>query len=241
MCIRDRSRTCFWRRGPVSKDPYINIAYPDAGVFYWNAAFTVPEGAKMYLEGVFPYARYMSLISYDGRGSPVESLADYLIIPNDNSTNPFIDGSNRKNENRSYRVEIVNLPPEIRRKEGPKIDLQSDIKDSNYDKNNSNRNSLNAAQYGNGQQSIVYRIYVPDKNRNEAGGVPLPEVVLVLQNGEELRGEKACNALNTNQAPQITIDAIGLPMTIYSKLLNQPGKPDTWPATVPPTWNLQYD
>ena len=84
------SRTCFWRRGPVSKDPYINIAYPDAGVFYWNAAFTVPEGAKMYLEGVFPYARYMSLISYDGRGSPVESLADYLIIPNDNSTNPFI-------------------------------------------------------------------------------------------------------------------------------------------------------
>ena len=83
------SRTCFWRRGPVSKDPYINIAYPDAGVFYWNAAFTVPEGAKMYLEGVFPYARYMSLISYDGRGSPVESLADYLIIPNDNSTNPL--------------------------------------------------------------------------------------------------------------------------------------------------------
>ena len=28
------SRTCFWTRGPVSKDPYINIAYPDAGVFY---------------------------------------------------------------------------------------------------------------------------------------------------------------------------------------------------------------
>ena len=78
-------RTCFWRRGPVSKDPYINIAYPDAGVFYWNAAFTVPEGAKMYLEGEFPHARYMSLISYDGRGAPIESLADYLIIPNDNS------------------------------------------------------------------------------------------------------------------------------------------------------------
>ena len=108
-------RTCFWRRGPVSKDPYINIAYPDAGVFYWNAAFTVPEGAKMYLEGEFPHARYMSLISYDGRGSPMESLADYLIIPNNNSTNPFIDGSNRKNKNRSYRVEIVNLPPEVRR------------------------------------------------------------------------------------------------------------------------------
>ena len=45
------SRTCFWTRGPVGKDPYINIAYPDAGVFYWNAAFTVPEGARLYLEG----------------------------------------------------------------------------------------------------------------------------------------------------------------------------------------------
>ena len=30
-------------------------------------------------------------------------------------------------------------------------------------------------------------------------------------------------------------------MTVYSKLLKQPGKPDTWPATVPPTWYLQYD
>ena len=198
-------RTCFWRRGPVSKDPYINIAYPDAGVFYWNAAFTVPEGAKMYLEGEFPYARYMSLISYDGRGSPIESLADYLIIPNDNSINPFIDGSNRKNKNRSYRVEIVNLPPEVRRKEGVKINLQSDTGESNSDKNNSNTNSLNATQYGNGQQSIVYRIYVPDKNRDEAGGVLLPEVVLVLKNGVELRGEKACNALNSNQAPQIPL------------------------------------
>ena len=234
-------RTCFWRRGPVSKDPYINIAYPDAGVFYWNAAFTVPEGAKLYLEGEFPHARYMSLISYDGRGAPIESLADYLIIPNHNSTNPFIDGSKRKNRNRSYKVEIVNLPPEIRRKEGTRIDLKSDIKDSNIDENNRNSNSLNAAQYGNGQQSIVYRIYVPDKNRNESGGVPLPEVVLVLNNGEELRGEKACDALRSNQAPQISIDAIGLPMTVYSKLLKQPGKPDTWPATVPPTWYLQYD
>ena len=30
-------------------------------------------------------------------------------------------------------------------------------------------------------------------------------------------------------------------MTIYSELVNQPGKPATWPATVPPTWYLQYD
>ena len=54
-------RNCFWTRGPVSKDPYINIAYPDAGAFYWNAAFTVPEGARLYLEGKFPHSRYCLL------------------------------------------------------------------------------------------------------------------------------------------------------------------------------------
>ncbi len=36
------SRTCFWYRGPFSADPYINLAYPDANVFYWAANFTMP-------------------------------------------------------------------------------------------------------------------------------------------------------------------------------------------------------
>ena len=76
-------RTCFWSTGPASKDPYVNVAYPDAGVFYWHAMFSVPEGAQLHLEGEFPHSRYMSLISYDERGAPVESLSDYLIIPND--------------------------------------------------------------------------------------------------------------------------------------------------------------
>ena len=96
-------------------------------------------------------------------------------------------------------------------------------------------------QYGQGQQSIIYRIYVPDKGKNESGGVPLPEPVLILKNREELRGYEACEILHTNQPPQISIDAVGLPMNVYSELVNQPGKPATWPATVPPTWYLQYD
>ena len=141
-------RNCFWTRGPVSKDPYINIAYPDAGAFYWNAAFTVPEGARLYLEGKFPHSRYMSLISYNGRGAPIESLPDYLILPNEHSINPFVDGADRRNENRSYTVEIVNLPPEIRREEGTKLEYQNDIKDSSLQKESGFRNSLNAVQYG---------------------------------------------------------------------------------------------
>ena len=234
-------RTCFWSRGPASKDPYINIAYPDAGVYYWNATFTVPEGAQLYLKGVFPHSRYMSLISYDGRGAPIESLADYLIVPDENSRNPFVEGANRSLIKRSYKVEIINLSPQIRRNEGTRLELQTDVEGSGLQKEIRHRNSLNATQYGQGQQSIIYRIYVPDKGKNESGGVPLPEPVLILKNREELRGDKACETLHTNQPPQITIDAVGLPMTVYSKLVNQPGKPATWPATVPPTWYLQYD
>ena len=74
-------RDCFWMRGPHSGDPYINLAYPDANVFYWAAAFSAPDDAELFLEGEFPYSRYMSIISYDGRGRPIESLADYLIEP----------------------------------------------------------------------------------------------------------------------------------------------------------------
>ena len=222
-------RDCFWSRGPVSKDPYINIAYPDAGVFYWHATFTIPDGAQLYLEGEFPYARYMSIISYDQRGAPIESLPDYIILPNEHSINPFIEGASRQNYKRSYTVEILNLSPEVRKTEGSKIKLET------------KKNSLNAPKYGRGQQSIIYRIYVPDKGKTESGGVSLPQVLLVMNNGIELRGKEACKMLHTNQPPQITMDAIALPMTKYSELVNQPEKPTTWPATVPPTWYLQYD
>ncbi len=234
-------RTCFWTRGPASKDPYVNVAYPDAGVFYWHATFSVPDGARLHLEGEFPHSRYMSLISYDARGAPVESLADYLIVPNDGAVNPFIEGARRDFDKRGYVVEVVDLPPEIRRIEGSKINLYTDIKKDEDTPKASSRNSLNATSYAGGQQSVIYRIYVPDKGSAPTGGVSLPEPVLTLSTGEVIKGAEACVILKTDQTPLITANAIGVPMSVYSKLVNQPGKPDTWPATVPPTWFLQYD
>ncbi len=94
-------RTFFWSCGPVSADPYMNIAYPDAGVFYWSAVFTMPEGATLKLEGEFPHSRYMSFISYDGRGIPQESMADYLINADEDHANPFLEGADRTNPKRS--------------------------------------------------------------------------------------------------------------------------------------------
>ena len=58
-------RDCFWLRGPFGADPYVNLAYPDANVYYWAAVFTVPDGARLELLGEYPHSRYMSFVSYE--------------------------------------------------------------------------------------------------------------------------------------------------------------------------------
>ena len=43
----------FWLRGPHGPDPYINLAYPDSNVYYWAAAFSIPENSKLFLKEIF--------------------------------------------------------------------------------------------------------------------------------------------------------------------------------------------
>lgn len=221
-------RTCFWLRGPVSADPYVNIAYPDANTFYWSASFSMPEGARLTLEGTFPHARYMSFISYDAGGRPFEALADYLIAPNPGSTNPFLPGADRAAAAREYAVEVLDAPTDERMTEG-------------YELPGVQRQTLRAAKYGKGQQTILYRIYANDLDAPVTGGVGLPEPVLTLASGQVLRGAEACAALASDQPPQINATALGLPLSQYRDLIAQPGKPDTWPAQPNPAWYIQLD
>ncbi len=220
-------RDCFWLRGPHGPDPYINLAYPDSNVYYWAAAFSIPENSKLLLKGDFPIARYMSLISYDQRGRPIESLADYLIEANKNSINPFVYGNNRLSDKRSYEIRIVNKKP-VQKRETGRI--------SSFESNN----ILHAPEYGPKQQVIVYRIYLPDKNLQPTGGVTLPSPVLEM-NGRTYEGEEACKILNTSQPLAITLDAAGIPPLKYRELASQPDKPITWPAQNPPKWYIQLD
>ena len=220
-------RDCFWLRGPHGPDPYINLAYPDSNVFYWAAAFSIPENSKLFLKGDFPVARYMSLISYDQRGRPIESLADYLITPDINSVNPFVYGNDRLNEFRSYEIEIVNEEPVQRRETG-----RAELIESN--------NLLHAPEYGPGQQVIVYRIYLPDENLEPNGGVSLP-LPVVVKDGKSYEGKDACKILNSFQPLAITLDAAGIPPIEYRRLASQLDKPITWPAQNPPNWYIQLD
>ena len=223
-------RSCFWLRGPASADPYINIAYPDAATFYWAAVFTMPPGSKLSLEGRFPHARYMSLISYDEAGRPIESVADYLIKPNAGASNPFLPGADRNALQRDYALGVVDGRPDPAQKTGMNLVGEQ-------------RHVLNTPKYGPpGQQVILYRIYVTDKGTDETGNGGLPVPVLTLADGTVLRGAEACPSLKTRQPLLLDPAAMAVPMDMYTKMLTEAAKfGPTFPATNPPTWHQQLD
>ncbi|WP_197076270.1 hypothetical protein [Grimontia sp. AD028] len=221
-------RSCLFRYGPVSADPYINVAYPDAAVKYWGAAFSIPKGAKMHLEGEFPYSRYMSLISYDEGGRPVQSLPDYAIKPLEGSDNPYRVGNSRDNEQRSYYVKVRDAKPSEDYTGALVRDgFESDV--------------IHAPSYANGQQVLIYRIYAQDQNTGETAGSPLPTPVVTLADGKELRGQDACDALNAKQMLRANFSALGIPVAQYIELADQPDKPLGFPATNPAKWHIQLD
>jgi len=221
-------RSCFWRYGPHSADPYINLAYPDASVFYWAAVFSTPAGAQLKLTGDFAHARYQSFISYDERGRPIESLADYLIQPDAASSNPYLPNANRNAESRAFSVQLINEAPAAERAIGE------------YNRDAAS-NVLHAPAYGDGQQTIIYRIYLPDEGKWPDGGVPLPAPSVTLEDGSVLSGREACGALKASQRLQVTADAVGIPPQQYRELISQSDKPDTWPSEIPAQWFIQLD
>lgn len=223
-------RSCFWLRGPAGADPYINIAYPDAATFYWAAVFTMPPGAKLSLEGQFPHSRYMSLISYDGAGRPIESVADYLIKPKAGSTNPFLPGADRNAKQRDYSLEVVDASPDPKVKTGMNLVGEQ-------------RAVINTPKYGPpGQQVILYRIYVGDKGTDEAANAGLPVPVLTMPDGKVLRGADACPSLKTRQPLLLDPAAMAVPMPMYQTMLKEAAKfGPTFPAMNPPEWHMQLD
>ena len=222
-------RTCFWSSGPYSGDPYLNIAWPDTNTYYWGAKFTMPEGAKLSIEGQYAHARYTSYTSYDDRGQPVESLADYLIEPLPGHTNTARHGANRNAVKRSYAIDVI---------AGGQRD--SSRQEGFYNEGATSK-TISAPKNGGVQQILILRIYTPDRGASITGNVPLPTPVLTLADGRVLRGSATCDILKSSQLLQVQPDAFGMPIARYRELLTLPGKPDTHPATRPSTWYAQFD
>lgn len=135
-----------------SSKPYLEKAFPDTNVTYWRYRFELSSSTTgIRIHGKFPYSRYMNFNVYDQKTlDTVGSLPDRDILPDPGSLNPFIDGVERDTASRSYTVQIVPSHSE------PQTSL----------------NTLFLPE--NKFVEIWYRVYAPDQEKDENGGVALP-------------------------------------------------------------------
>lgn len=211
---------CFWA-GTVSPTT-LNILFPDSGVVYWVSQFKLPPGAKLALEGQYPHARHISFNSYVG-GAPVDRLNDLLIAPLPGASNPFQPGAARDASARGYRVSIAErgLTP------GTPLDEASRAP-----------NTLYVAQ-GEQLHQLYYRVYVADQGRDVQGGVALPEPVLTLADGQQLRGVAACQQVSVAEA---AINDVRVPTAPLKTMMSLPGASSAYhPAQNPPSWNAFFN
>lgn len=211
---------CMWQNAVSSKDGTgganpMNYALPDSNVNYWSSEFTVPEGAKVFIDGDYPYARHTSLVSYTAKGERVNSLVDVNIKPNQGVTNPFIVGNNRLNKERGFKAELVlgDLPA------APK------------------ENTLYAPKTDSNEVALIYRVYVPNKGFNEKGGVNFPRYKVQLANGEIKTGTEVCKVLKVKEK---ALDNVQTPLNVILSLYNK--QPYVgFPAQLKPTWYTAYN
>ena len=206
---------CMWQDSFSSKsgtgeDP-LNIAFPDSNVNYWSSEFTVPEGAKVFIDGDYPYARHFSLVSYTSQGERVNSLLDSAITPNLDSYNPFIVGNYRLGKKRGYSTQL-------------KLDELPE---------NPEENTLYAPPNIGNKVAILYRVYVPNENMDAKGNVSFPQFKVQLVNGEIKRGNEVCNILQVKKAPidKTTTISLDTSLALFNR---QPH--EGFPAQQLPTW-----
>ncbi|HEX6387963.1 MAG TPA: hypothetical protein VFZ89_00895, partial [Solirubrobacteraceae bacterium] len=136
----------------------VNVAFPDDSAQYWVGGYAALPGTRLRITGRFPHARYMSFNVYDPLMRPLDAIADVAIAPDAGSANPFAPGADRTVAKRSYTVFV---------QFGPKPA----------------KPAPNTIYSGTGQNgtpnyagTLIYRIYIPDKGRDEFGGTAIPTV-----------------------------------------------------------------
>lgn len=215
----DIKNDCFWQGPYVISDPETNFAYPDTGSTYWSAKYTLPEGAILRLKGDFPYARYMSINSYNTDTTPADSINDGAIIPDKNSINPFVDGNLRNHQNRAYTLNLAS----------GKAPSNGRAINTIYDATQNNESAV-----------LLYRVYVPNKGKNMKGGVKFPQVELTTRQGEVLTGEAACKALNASNK-KLTIPLIPADTYAKARQFNPAKEKPVWRASYSIAFSLQCD
>ena len=73
----------------------VNVLFPDSSAQYWSTRYTAVPGTRLRIDGVFPYARYMSWNVYDPLLRPFAKKTDVELQPDPGSSNPFLPGADR--------------------------------------------------------------------------------------------------------------------------------------------------
>jgi hypothetical protein len=204
--------SCFWTGAFTQSNPKTNVAYPGTEITYWGAKFITPPGAVLTLKGRFPHARYSSLNAYTDDGVSTGSLSDRQIRPDAGSINPGIPGKDRRAKNRSYTVTVIG-------EERPAVPAP---------------NTLYAAPVDGAHQDVLYRVYIPDRGRDGAGGTGLPTPSLRLQDGTVLTGQALCDEMNSIHDYTNTL----LPQGVFSNLIQGKGPTETATNPASPTVRL---
>src|SRR3954454_22229785 len=152
----------------------VNVAYPDDSAKYYSGGYQLAPGTHIRIHGRFPHARYMSFNVYDAAQRPLDGVSDIRIAPDPGSANPFFDEADRRVEKRDYTAFIDTGPKPA--KPAP-----------------------NTIYTGTGQNgapntsgTFIYRIYIPDKGRDDTGGVGLPTVTVEPAGGSGRQATSPC-------------------------------------------------
>jgi hypothetical protein len=164
-------RSCGWL--VQASGDQLNVLYPDKTATYWGAFAPIPDGAHVEISGTFPYARYMALTVYNiPQFLTIDHLHDAQILPDAGNSNPFVAGADRRATDRRYTVRIVNEP--VPQGPRPPNTLYNATADGS-------RSSVALRM-----TSFMLRIYQGELGTDETGGVPLPDIAVVLASGERL-------------------------------------------------------
>lgn len=208
--------TCFWAGPYVQENPETNFGLLDTAALYWSANFVLPEGAQIEIGGDYAHGRYLSFNAYNADGEATDALNDSRIVAEPGAVNPFLPGADRLATARGYRLLAVpDAPPAEVAQRSP--------------------NTLYLSRAEDGHVQMLYRLYVPDQDQGDTGGVPLPSVTLLPAGGEPLAGEAACTALQSKGEVMPSSTTV-LPESTYALLREQAFRAEGFPALDPPQW-----
>jgi hypothetical protein len=138
----------------------LNVATQDTNTTYWFMPIDTNRWKSVVIQATYPNARFFNFATYSARGLLIDTLFDSDIVPDRGRSNPFAIATRSGSKRDSYTVTIG----------------ASNVGSSNF-----------LSVGGNRLAFLVYRVIVPDQGLDRSGGVGVPAVTLVAQDGSMRR------------------------------------------------------